>query len=196
LYSLRPGKYKCAWCYGVKLQILRPIFQKLIFAIMQPTSEPVIRPLFLTVLCFITFMNSVSGLWSQSERFWNPGVMADKTRETFEMVRENVMQQANGADIKTMETMFAAVIDNTTPQTIMTGAIFMLIFEALSHYGAYLMWNLQKKGYYFYLGGMGIAFLGPLFFIGGWLGFITAFASIFASIFMAIFYALNLKYMR
>lgn len=163
---------------------------------MQPTSEPVTRPLFLTVLCFITFMNTVSGLWSQSERFWNPGVMADKTRETFEMVRENVLEQANGADVKTMENMFAAVIDNTTPQTIMTGAVFMLIFEALSLYGAYLMWNLQKKGYYFYLSGMAIAFLGPLLFIGGWLGFITAFASIFASIFMAIFYALNLKYMR
>ncbi|HEV7382710.1 MAG TPA: hypothetical protein VGN64_23105 [Dyadobacter sp.] len=162
----------------------------------QPTSEPVIRPMFLTVLCFITFMNSVSGLWSQSERFWNPGVMADKTRETFETVRESVLEQANGADIKTMETMFSAVIDNTTPQTIMTGAVIMLLFEALSLYGAYLMWKLQKQGYYFYLGGMAVAFLAPIFFIGGWLGFITAFASIFASIFMAIFYALNLKYMR
>ena len=163
---------------------------------MQPMSEPISRPTFLTVLCFLTFMSAVSGLWSQSERLWNPAIMADKTRETFEMVRENVEAQANGADTKAMDVMFAAVIDGTTPETITTGAIIMLIFESLSLYAAYMMWNLQKKGFYLYLAGIAVAFLAPILFIGGWLGFITAMASIFLSVFMAIFYAINLKYMQ
>ena len=159
-------------------------------------SEPISRPTFLTVLCFLTFMSAVSGLWSQSERLWNPGITADKTRETFEMVRENVEAQANGADTKVMQEMFASVIENTTVETITTSAIIMLVFESISLFAAYLMYNLEKKGFYLYLAGIAVAFLAPIIFIGGWLGFITAASSVFLSVFMAIFYALNFKYLQ
>ncbi|MCE6990822.1 hypothetical protein [Dyadobacter sp. CY323] len=154
------------------------------------------RPTFLTVLCFLTFMSSVSGLWTQSERLWNPGIMADKTRETFEAVRENLDDQNTTADTKTMDKMFESVIGQTTAKTITTGAIIMLIFESFSLYAAYLMWNLQKKGFYLYMAGIGVAFLAPLFLIGGWLGVITSIAGIFLSVFMLILYAFNLKHME
>ncbi|WP_031526175.1 hypothetical protein [Dyadobacter crusticola] len=140
-------------------------------------------------------MSSVSGLWTQSERLWSPGIMADRTRETFETVRESVDRQNTTADTETMDKMFEAVIEQTTPESIKTGAIIMLIFESLSLYAAYLMWNLQKKGYYLYLAGIGVAFLAPLFLIGGWLGVITAMAGVLISTFMAILYAFNLKHM-
>jgi hypothetical protein len=158
-------------------------------------SAPVNRPTFLTVLCFLTFMSAVSGLWTQSERLWNPGITADKTRETFEAVRENLERQGNTAETKTMDKMFEAVIGQTPAENIKTGAIIMLIFESLSLYAAYLMWNLQRKGYYLYLGGMAVAFAAPLLMIGGWMGVITAMAGVFFSIFMAILYAFNLKHM-
>ena len=158
-------------------------------------SAPVNRPTFLTILCFLTFMSAVSGLWTQSERLWNPGITADKTRETFEAVRENLDRQGNTAEAKTMDKMFEAVIEQTTAENIKTGAIIMLIFESLSLYAAYLMWNLRRKGYYLYLGGMTVAFAAPLLMIGGWMGVITAMAGVFLSIFMAILYAFNLKHM-
>lgn len=153
------------------------------------------RPTFLTVLCFLTFMSSVSGLWTQSERLWNPGITADKTRETFEAVRENLDRQQQTAEAKTMDAMFEAVIDQTTADSIRTGAIIMLIFESLSLYAAYLMWNLRRKGYYLYLAGIGVAFAAPLLLIGGWLGVITAMAGVILSAVMAILYAFNLKHM-
>lgn len=158
-------------------------------------SAPVNRPTFLTILCFLTFMSAVSGLWTQSERLWNPGITADRNRETFEAVRENLERQGNTAEAKTMDKMFEAVIEQTTAENVKTGAIIMLIFESLSLYAAYLMWNLQKRGYFLYLGGMAVAFLAPLLMIGGWMGVITAMAGIFFSIFMAILYAFNLKHM-
>lgn len=158
-------------------------------------SAPVNRPTFLTVLCFLTFMSAVSGLWTQSERLWNPGITADKTRETFEAVRENLERQSPTAQDNTMDKMFEAVIEQTTAENIKTGAIIMLIFESLSLYAAYLMWNLQRRGFYLYLGGMAVAFAAPLLMIGGWMGVITAMAGIFFSIFMAILYAFNLKHM-
>jgi hypothetical protein len=141
-------------------------------------------------------MSAVSGLWTQSERLWNPEIMADKTRETFEGVREKLDQQSPTADAKTMDAMFEAVIEQTTADSIKTGAIIMLIFESLSLYAAYLMWNLEKKGFYLYLGGMAVAFLAPLIMIGGWLGVINAMAGVFLSIFMIILYAFNLKHMQ
>lgn len=158
-------------------------------------SAPVNRPTFLTILCFLTFMSAVSGLWTQSERLWNPGITADRTRETFEAVRENLERQGNTTEAKTMDKMFEAVIEQTTAENVKTGAIIMLIFESLSLYAAYLMWNLQRRGYYLYLGGMAVAFAAPLLMIGGWMGVITAMAGIFFSIFMAILYAFNLKHM-
>ncbi len=153
------------------------------------------RPTFLTVLCFFTFMSSVSGLWTQSERLWSPGITADKTRETFELVRENLDRQQNTAQAKTMDAMFEAVIEQTTADSIRKGSIIMLIFESLSLYAAYLMWNLQRKGYYLYLAGIGVAFAAPLLLIGGWLGVITAMAGVILSGIMAILYAFNLKHM-
>lgn len=159
-------------------------------------SAPVNRPTFLTVLCFLTFMSAVSGLWTQSERLWNPGITADKNRETFEAVRENLDRQGSTAQAKTMDKMFEAVIEQTTAENIKTGAIIMLIFESLSLYAAYLMWNLQRRGFYLYLGGMAVACAAPLLMIGGWMGVITAMAGVLFSIFMAILYAFNLKHMH
>ena len=140
-------------------------------------------------------MSSVSGLWTQSERLWSPGITADKTRETFESVRESLDKQNSTADTQTMDRMFEAVIEQTTADSIRTGAIIMLIFESLALFAAYLMWNLQKRGFYLYLAGIGVAFLAPLFLIGGWLGVINAMAGIILSVFMAILYAFNLKHM-
>jgi hypothetical protein len=158
-------------------------------------SAPAIRPTFLTILCFLTFMSAVSGLWTHSEKLWSPEIMADKTRETFETVRESLDTQKANADTETMDKMFESVIKQTTADSVRTAAIIMLIFESLALYAAYLMWNLNKKGYYLYLAGIAVAFLAPLFLIGGWLGVINAMAGIFLSIFMAVLYALNLKHM-
>jgi len=159
-------------------------------------NETINRPSFLSFLCYLTFISSVFGLWTHSERLWNPGIMADETRERFETVREKLDQQAGNADAKTMDSMFESIIEQTTPETIKLGAIIMLIFESISLYAAYLMWNLQKKGFYLYLGGIAVAFLAPLLIIGGWFGFITSIADILLSIFMLILYAFNLKHMQ
>ncbi|CAG5005504.1 hypothetical protein DYBT9275_03594 [Dyadobacter sp. CECT 9275] len=158
-------------------------------------AEPVVRPTFLTILCFLTFMSAVSGLWTQSERLWNPGIIADQTRETFQVVQEKLEGQASEAEMETVNNMFDAVISQTTASNIRTGAIILIIFESLSLYAAYLIWNLQKKGFYLFLAGIAFTFLAPLIFIGGWLGFITAMAGVFFSVLLAILFAVNLKHM-
>ncbi|PWJ59370.1 hypothetical protein CLV98_102203 [Dyadobacter jejuensis] len=158
-------------------------------------TEPKKRPLFLTVLCYITFMTAVTGLWTQSERLWSPGIVADTNREVFETVREKFESQAEGEQLTMMEAMFDAVISQTTAKNIQTGAIILIIFESISLYAAYLMWNFKKKGYYLYLGGIAVAFLGPILLIGSWMGIISAISGILMSVLMAVLYAFNLKHL-
>lgn len=148
------------------------------------------------MLCMFTFLSSISGLWTQSERLWNPGVVADQTRQIFEGLREKLEEQPNSADTKTVDRLFESVINSTTPETIKTSALIMIIFESLTLYAAYLMWNLRKLGFYLYLSAIAVAFLGPILLIGGWLGIITAVAGIFFSSIMCIIYAFNLKYLQ
>jgi len=157
-------------------------------------SEPISRPSFLTILCFLTFMSSILGLYTQSERLWSPEVGADQTLQVFDVLHEKLKASKTEVDKKTVEILNEASSQVTT-QTTSVAAIIMLIFESISLFAAYLMWNLQKKGYYLFLGGIAVAFLAPLLLIGGWFGLITAMSGVFVSFFMAIFYAVNLKYM-
>jgi len=159
-------------------------------------NAPTTRPTVLTVLCILTFLSSISGLWTQSERLWNPGVVADQTKEIFEGLREKLEEQPSQTDTKVVDRLFESVIKQTTPQTIKSSAVIMLIFESLTLYAAYLMWNLRKLGFYLYLGGIAVAFFGSIFVIAGWLGIVTAIASIFFSSVMCIIYAFNLKYLE
>lgn len=159
-------------------------------------SEPISRPVFLTVLCILTFMSSVSDLWTQSERLWNPGIMAEQTLTVYEGVREKLEERATGQELSAMDPMFDALMSQTTPKAVSTSAIITLIFDSLCLYAAFLMWSLQKKGFYLYLIGIAFAFLAPLIAIGGWLGAITAIGSIIISVIMAICYAFHLKYMQ
>ncbi|WP_221394185.1 hypothetical protein [Dyadobacter sp. NIV53] len=141
-------------------------------------------------------MSSISGLWSQSESLWNPGITAENNLKRYEEAHADIDRKANVAEKKIMNDFFGSLKQQTTPDAIVIGSIIMLIFETFSIYAAYLMWNLQKKGYYLYLGGIALAFLAPLFLIGGWLGLVTSATGMFLSIFMAIFYAFNLKHLH
>ena len=122
--------------------------------------------------------------------------MADQTREIFQGAREKLDEQPSQADTKTVDRLLESVINRTTADTIKRSAIIMLIFESLTLYAAYLMWNLRKLGFYLYLGGITVAFFGSMLVIGGWLGVVTGFAGVFFSSIMCIIYAFNLKYLE
>ena len=159
-------------------------------------DSPIVRPKFLTMLCFLTFMSSVLGLWSQSEGLWNPGVVADQMQEKFETLYERLEKRQSPEETKIVDSMFKSVITRTTADSIKKMSLIMVIFESLTLYAAYLMWNLDKRGFYLYLGALALAIIGPLVVIGGMLGLIMVVAGTFSTIIMSIFYTVNVKYMH
>ncbi|GAB3176125.1 hypothetical protein [Telluribacter humicola] len=160
------------------------------------TDAPAQRPIFLTVLCVLTFISAVSGLYTQSERLWSPGVVADQMQQMFEQFRENMETQGQDESADMVNSLFDAVLTRLDADTIRTSAIILLIYESLTLYGAYLMWGLQKRGYHFYVGGVAVALIAPMLLIGGWLGVIVTLGETFFSIIFCGLYALNLKYMH
>lgn len=162
---------------------------------MPDNITPVERPRFLTVICVLTFLSAISGLWTQADRLWSPGVVADQTRQFFEQVQEGVEAQNNDESAEIMAKFFDTIYDELSPDKIRLSAIIMLIYESLTLFGAYLMWGLQKRGFYLYLAGIAVAIVGPIVLIGGWLGGMTAFGGAFFSLIFALLYRSQLKYM-
>lgn len=158
-------------------------------------DSPVVRPKFLTILCFLTFMSSISGLWSQSEGLWSPGVVADQMKEKFETVYDQIEQRPSKEEAKMVDDMFQSVISSTNPDTVRKMSLIMIIFDSLTLFAAYLMWNLEKKGFYLYLGAVGFAVIAPIIIIGGMLGIGMAMASGFLSVVMCILYGIHVKHM-
>ncbi len=162
---------------------------------MSESTAPVQRPRLLFFLCLLTFLSSISGLWTQSDRLWNPGVAADQVQQYFEELEERMEAQATEANAKFMENLFDSVRAKMNADIIRISAIIMLIYESLTLFGAYLMWGLQKRGFYYYVAGVGVAIVASLVLIGGWLGFMTMLGEAFFSIIFIFLYRSQVKYM-
>lgn len=162
---------------------------------MSDSSNSFERPRLLAFLCMLTFISSVSGLITQSERLWSPGVVADETRGMFEQLQENMEAQSTDENAAFVEDLFTSLYETTNAETIQLSAIIMLIYESLTLFGAYLMWTLQKRGFYYYVGGVTVVILAPALLIGGWLGTMTLIGGGFFSTIFAFLYRSQLKYM-
>lgn len=162
---------------------------------MSDNISPVERPKFLTFICVLTFLSAISGLWTQADRLWSPGVAADQNRQFIEQMQEGVEAQNNPESTQVLEPFFDSIYDQLTAENLRLSAIIMLVYESLTLFGAYLMWGLQKRGFYLYLAGVAVAILGPIVLIGGWMGGMTAFGGAFFSIIFAFLYRSQLKYM-
>jgi hypothetical protein len=160
-------------------------------------DAPVSRPTFLTILCFLTFMSSVSNLWTHAEGFWNPGLVADQLKEKFEVLYKRLDDvQRTDEESKAIDQIFSPVIEDTTAASMKKLSLIMIIFQSMTLYAAYLMWHLEKRGFYLYLIAVALAFVMPLISITGVLGLIMALSGTFPSFFMCIFYRLNLKHLH
>ena len=162
---------------------------------MPELTAPAPRPRLLVFLCLLTFLSSTSGLWTQADRLWNPGVAAYQIQQYFEQLQESMEAQSNEANAEFVEKIFTSVQAQLTADSIRISAIIMLLYESLTLFGAYLMWGLQKRGFYYYVGGVAMVFVASLVLVGGWLGFMTMLGEAFVSVIFIFLYRSQLKYM-
>lgn len=123
-----------------------------------PANEPVLdtlptaptRPQFLTVLCILTWIACgllfISTVWGV---LFRPN--AEEQYAQIEKMREVSPEAA--------ENMEALLQKQNSPSQYINTAL-SLVAIGLSAYGAYLMWQLRRRGFYFYIAGELLPYLG------------------------------------
>lgn len=161
---------------------------------MEQTNETAKRPVFLTVLCILTWVGCAFGLF---------GAISS-------IGAGSLMSSASSASSMAMESTGDAALDQTMAASMdaankaiqyasMIGWINLLCVVACA-LGAFMMWKLNKTGFYIYTAGeiiptvVSIALLGGLPG-GGILAGLGVIAAIFPIAFI-VMYAVNLKHMK
>lgn len=158
------------------------------------TENRPVRSQLLVLLCFLTFINSISGLWTHAERLWNPVIVSEQTIEVFNVARDQIESRVQPKDQEITENFLDSIVASINPSTIRNSAIVMLLFHSITLFGAYQMWNLQRRGYQIYLGGILVLILGSLVLEVGGMGMITLLPSVFFSGIFALIYRSQRKY--
>ena len=136
------------------------------------------RPELLKILCILTFIGSGLSLVSNLIMF----MTIDIVREYFEKGMFDFLEE--NMDLSALEIL------------VSINSIYFLLqalLFALAIYGAYIMWNLRKLGFHFYVIAQIILLILPQIFLPG-LPFPT-FELIISAIFVTL-YAKNLQYMN
>jgi hypothetical protein len=165
----------------------------------QAMQEPK-RPQFLTVICVLSFimcgLGLVSGVWSIIQN--TPEHMA----ESIEQMRKFSPEMADK-----LEEQMIAMQDSTFMQI---SPYLNFVYLLLSFLGILMMWKLQKKGFFLYIAGEVLPYLGFLVagkqtmaMMGSAGGGAAEVAGVVMVVLMVIFdaafiimYAVNLKHMK
>lgn len=157
------------------------------------------RPQFLSVLCILTWVCcGILFIMTLKQVFFKES--AEEQLEKIEQLRAISPEAADQME---------AALENQGGSAETISTVLGLIAVVLSGYGAWLMWNLKKTGFYLYLAGELVPYLGFLFkktealeAAGSMSGMGSAFVGIaiglmvlFDAIFIAM-YAANVKYMN
>lgn len=157
------------------------------------------RPQFLTVLCILTWV--MCGIMLILSLF---GMVSKPSAEVQKEQIEQIRQFNPDAAVKMEE----ALAEQGGGSQIIS-VILSLLACALSGYGAYMMWNLKKTGFYLYIVGEFLPYLGML--VGGAAGLSALSAMgggaqmagaiviglmVIVDIVFIVLYGLNLKHMN
>jgi type III secretory pathway component EscR len=158
----------------------------------QPTTSA--RPTFLTVLCILSFIAGAYGIYSGISGYFTADTAAGLVGEAMDNASNSIKNSDNAS--KAVEGVMNSISDAMSPEKIKNNAIAGVLASILTLIGAWMMWNLQKKGFWIYLAGTVVSIVAPLVvFGGGLMGLATGGVSAFFGVLFVILYAINLKHM-
>jgi 1,4-dihydroxy-2-naphthoate octaprenyltransferase len=158
------------------------------------------RPLFLKVLCILTFIGSSYAIITSAVSYFNADTVANVLTSTKEQMNKDLNDKSkttdpagNGFANKVMDNM--SVMSN--PENLRKSSLGTIISSVFCLIGAILMWRLNRTGFWLYTLGTIIGVIVPFYVFGN--NFLTALSVGFASfigVLFVIFYAMNLKSMK
>ncbi|MDQ6757253.1 MAG: hypothetical protein M3004_09995 [Bacteroidota bacterium] len=155
------------------------------------------RPVFLKVLCMLTFIGSGYAIINSAITYFKADDIARLFIEVKVKVNNDIAKKKNsgkpeGAYFINNILSRASVI--STPDNLRNASIGNFITAIFCLTGAILMWWLKRIGFYFYVVGTMIGIAIPIYLFGN--NFLTSIAAgmaTFIGIIFIIFYAMNFK---
>ncbi len=158
------------------------------------------RPVFLKVLCMLTFIGSGYGIINSAITYFK----ADTISKVFVDVRlkmnDDLSKKKNAGKpekINLINNIMNQASVISTPENLRKTAIGNFFTSVICLLGAFLMWNLRRAGFYIYTIGTIISIILPFYLFGS--NFLTNLSAGFLSfigILFVIFYAMNIKSMK
>lgn len=159
------------------------------------------RPTFLTVLCILTFLGSGWGIVDSVIDYFS----AETAGDAIEMVEETMddaMDEIDDNDDMSekqkdfITNMMGGIIESLTPENIRKSSIVNFLSCLLTLFGAILMWQLKRNGYFLYIAGIAIMVIGMAVIFKGIIGLAAAGATAFIGVLFIVLYGVNLKHMK
>ena len=162
----------------------------------QPAVTKPARPVFLTVLCILTFIGSGLTIIGSSFSYLTADTRAALIRRAMEDTKDKI-DEAGAGNSGIAEKMIAGTSEMEKPENLKKNALFGIVAAIFTLAGALLMFALKKAGYWLYILGTALGIAGPLYIFGGNLILMlsTVIMGIVGIVFV-ILYGLNLKYLR
>lgn len=149
------------------------------------------RPTFLTILCVLTFIASAWGIYKGFANYLSADSIAGITQSAMDEAKD----QIENAGSRTAEAVIDSIANSISPDKIKKNGIGEIVSSILCLVGAFLMWNLNKKGYWVYVVGTVVGVAVPMVVNGGLVGMAAGGAMAFFGIVFCVLYGLNLKHM-
>lgn len=159
-------------------------------------AAPAARPTFLTVLCILSFIGGALGIFNGITTLMTPPLDQAMSELQAEMDKASAELGDQSAMVSNM--MDGAMeIARKTAENAMPLGLAAIVLSALSLFGVWKMWNLQKQGFTIYTLASILGLITPLVFLGfSMLSIMSLGVGGFFSVLFIILYALNLKHMH
>lgn len=157
------------------------------------------RPVFITILCILTFIGSGWGIISGGIQYFS----ADKQAQVLAITKQKASADIEKADSQDAGAKMAAKMVNSmsttfTAENIKKAGLAAILGAVFCLAGAFMMWKLKKTGYYLYIVGTLVGIISPFLIYGGD-NIMAIFSSIMVGLFGLVFvilYGVNLKHMH
>lgn len=157
-----------------------------------------VRPTFLTVLCILTFIGSGWSILNNISTYRQADTAASVVSAALDTATSQIeLQGADEPGAEIANKMLAGARELSDPVKIKKNALFGLMAAVITLGGAFLMFQLNKKGFWLYVFGTGITVVAPFLVFGmaNFIGVLMGAVSGFIGIVFCVLYAMNLKHM-
>jgi hypothetical protein len=157
-----------------------------------PAPTGGVRNTFLTVICILTFIGSGWDIIKSIRSYASADTVAAVAGDAMKSAETQMDQQNTPSFLKNL---MSSVTEGLSADNIRESAILQLIGNLFTLFGAILMWNLRKIGFYLYILGILVLVAMPVV-LGKLIGIIGGAFVGFIGIIFIVMYGVNLKHMN